>query len=132
MKPTALIINPARGGRADQDALTRALAEGRIAGAGLDTFVPEPLPPGHPLLESERAQSVPAAPTARGGLAVGPLLAVLEDREDLLRLLLDVRAEQLGYDALFPGWEPRHVLLRSRRRRQLPIGARRNLAEVPR
>jgi D-3-phosphoglycerate dehydrogenase / 2-oxoglutarate reductase len=59
MKPTALIINTARGGLVDQDALETALAEGRIAGAGLDTFVPEPLPAGHPLLESERVLLTP-------------------------------------------------------------------------
>jgi D-3-phosphoglycerate dehydrogenase len=59
MKPTAFLINTARGALVDQDALQAALAEERIAGAGLDTFVPEPLPPGHPLLESERALLTP-------------------------------------------------------------------------
>jgi D-3-phosphoglycerate dehydrogenase len=59
MKPTAFLINTARGALVDQDALARALAEGRIAGAGLDTFVPEPLPAGHPLLECERALLTP-------------------------------------------------------------------------
>jgi D-3-phosphoglycerate dehydrogenase len=59
MKPTAFLINTARGGLVDHDALAAALAAGRIAGAGLDTFVPEPLPAGHPLLESERALLTP-------------------------------------------------------------------------
>jgi D-3-phosphoglycerate dehydrogenase len=59
MKPTAFLINTARGGLVDQDALVAALDEGRIAGAGLDTFVPEPLPAGHPLLESERVLLTP-------------------------------------------------------------------------
>jgi D-3-phosphoglycerate dehydrogenase / 2-oxoglutarate reductase len=59
MKPTAFLINTARGGLVDQEALEAALAEGRIAGAGLDTFVPEPLPEGHPLLESERVLLTP-------------------------------------------------------------------------
>ena len=59
MKPTAFLINTARGALVDQDALQAALADGRIAGAGLDTFVPEPLPEGHPLLESERALLTP-------------------------------------------------------------------------
>jgi D-3-phosphoglycerate dehydrogenase / 2-oxoglutarate reductase len=59
MKPTAHLINTARGALVDQEALQAALAEGRIAGAGLDTFVPEPLPAGHPLLESERALLTP-------------------------------------------------------------------------
>jgi D-3-phosphoglycerate dehydrogenase len=59
MKPTAFLINTARGALVDQDALQAALADERIAGAGLDTFVPEPLPAGHPLLESERALLTP-------------------------------------------------------------------------
>jgi phosphoglycerate dehydrogenase-like enzyme len=49
MKPTAYFINVARGGLVDQPALADALREGRIAGAGLDVFAVEPLPPGDPL-----------------------------------------------------------------------------------
>jgi len=45
MKPTAFLINPARGGIVDEGALIRALEEKWIAGAGLDVFVKEPLPP---------------------------------------------------------------------------------------
>ena len=49
MKPTAFIVNVARGGLIDEDALYRALTAGVIAGAGLDVFVHEP-PTGSPLL----------------------------------------------------------------------------------
>ena len=50
MKPTACIINTSRGPIIDERALIDALRQGRIAGAGLDVFETEPLPPDHPLL----------------------------------------------------------------------------------
>jgi phosphoglycerate dehydrogenase-like enzyme len=50
MKPTAYLVNVARGEVIDEAALVTALRERRIAGAGLDVFAVEPLPTGHPLL----------------------------------------------------------------------------------
>ena len=49
MKPTAYLVNTARGPIVDEPALVAALVEKRIAGAGLDVFDTEPLPAGHPL-----------------------------------------------------------------------------------
>ena len=49
MKPTAYLVNVARGGVVDTKALIAALERGEIAGAGIDVTDPEPLPDGHPL-----------------------------------------------------------------------------------
>ena len=49
MKPSAILINTARGDVVDQDALVDALRGGTIAAAALDVTTPEPLPTGHPL-----------------------------------------------------------------------------------
>lgn len=59
MKPDAVLVNVARGGLVDTEALTAALASGAIAGAGLDVSDPEPLPDGHPLWSEPRALITP-------------------------------------------------------------------------
>lgn len=59
MKPTAVVINAARGAILDQEALLHALREGWIAMAALDVFVPERLAPDHPLLAQPNLIATP-------------------------------------------------------------------------
>ena len=84
MKPTAVLVNTARGEIVDAGALQIALEEGRIAGAGLDVTDPEPLRPDHPLLGAPNLTVLPhigsashATREAMASLAVDNLLAAL-------------------------------------------------------
>ena len=92
MKPTAYLINTARGPVVDQAALVRALEEGWIAGAGLDVFDPEPLPSDSPLLKLENVVVTPhmASHTdealLRMALVVEDMIAVLEGKEPRYRV----------------------------------------------
>ena len=59
MKPNAILINAARGGLVDEDALLAALESGHLHGAGLDVYAVEPAKPDHPLLHREDVVSTP-------------------------------------------------------------------------
>ena len=67
MKPSAILINTARGGLVDERALVDALREGRLAGAGLDAFVEEPLRDGHALLSCPNVLFSPHVGGGTGG-----------------------------------------------------------------
>lgn len=59
MKPSAILINTARGEMVDEDALYRALSENRLAGAGLDVMAVEPPPDDHPFFKLDNVVITP-------------------------------------------------------------------------
>ncbi len=92
MKPTAFLINTARGALVDEAALAEALAAGRIAGAGLDVLSVEPPAPSNPLLSAPRCVITPHIAWAT---------------RDARRRLLDTTA---GNVAAFLAGSPRNVV----------------------
>jgi lactate dehydrogenase-like 2-hydroxyacid dehydrogenase len=93
MKPTAILINAARGPVVDTDALVRALREGWIARAALDVTDPEPLPSNHPLVDLPNCIVVPHIGSAT---VVSRDLMATRAAENLLAGL---RGEKLPYCA---------------------------------
>ncbi|PNH80194.1 phosphoglycerate dehydrogenase [Arthrobacter sp. AFG20] len=88
MKPTAVLINTARGSLVDEEALAKALYDGTIAGAALDVLETEPLPSDSPLrgldnvlITSHLAGQTAQARTRAGLAAAHAVIDVLENRE---------------------------------------------------
>lgn len=77
MKPAAILVNTARGPIVDESALIETLRTRRIAGAGLDVFDVEPLPPGHPLTKLDNVVLTPhCAGVTPEALEAGLALAI--------------------------------------------------------
>lgn len=104
MKPSAFIVNTSRGGVVDQDALTWALTEQVIAGAGLDVLAVEPPGPDDPLLQLSNVIIVPhigsATTETRNAMAqcaVDNLVMVLRHQGSPFRVGPDGRPETLDH-----------------------------------
>jgi glyoxylate reductase len=100
MKPTAVLVNTARGGHVDQKALYEALKKGTIFAAGLDVTDPEPLPPNDPLYSLPNCIIAPHIASA----TVGTRDAMARICAD--NLLAGVRGESL------PAWVNPEVVRR--------------------
>ncbi|MFN3763789.1 MAG: 2-hydroxyacid dehydrogenase [Anaerolineae bacterium] len=93
MKPTAILINAARGPVVDPDALVRALSEGWIRAAALDVTEPEPIPPDHPLVSLPNCIVVPHIASAT--VSTRERMAAMAAEN----LLAGLRGERLPYCA---------------------------------
>jgi phosphoglycerate dehydrogenase-like enzyme len=79
MRSDAVLVNISRGGLIDEDALVAALANRRIAGAGLDVYVEEPVPFDHPLLALDNVILTPHIGGGTGGAREKQLRDVLNN-----------------------------------------------------
>jgi phosphoglycerate dehydrogenase-like enzyme len=91
MKKTACVVNVARGGVVDEDALIEALESGEIAGAALDVYMQEPLPPESPLWTTKNLTVYPHL----GGYSQGYEERAMPAIERNMRLWLDGRPKDM-------------------------------------
>lgn len=81
MKPSALLVNTARGGIVDTDALVKAMENGGLWGAALDATELEPMPADHPLFAMERVIVLPHAGGSCQDLNAGMVKCIMENIE---------------------------------------------------
>ncbi len=108
MKPTAILLNAARGGIVDEDAVAEALQKGTIAAAGLDAFDPEPLKAGSPLRGLGHKVLLSAhniTQNYRSGLHPGAVWA----KQNVLAALRGELPENIVNPDVLPRWKQRFI-----------------------
>jgi D-3-phosphoglycerate dehydrogenase len=108
MKPTAFLVNAARGEIVDEPGLARALAGKAIAGAAIDVYATQPLRREHPFLELDNVILTPhvAALTQESSLAMS-----LGAAEQVLQLMRGERPRHLVNAQVWPAWPHREEIL---------------------
>lgn len=99
-KPGVLVINAARGGIVDEEALHEALESGQVGGAGLDVFVEEPPPADHPLVAHPNVICTPHLGASTEQAQVNVSIAVAEQVRDYL--LNDVVRNAVNVPSISP------------------------------
>jgi D-3-phosphoglycerate dehydrogenase len=84
MKPGVRIVNCARGGIVDEQALAAAIRDGKVAGAALDVLAKEPPPAGHPLLQLDQVICTPHLGASTGEAQVNVAVAIAQQVADFL------------------------------------------------
>lgn len=107
MKPTAYLINTARGALVNEKDLHRALREGWIAGAALDAYDPEPPAPDNPLLSAELEFKTQLSPHAAGAAPEITRRMSAAQVENCLRALRGERPEFIVNPQVIPHWRER-------------------------
>ncbi len=83
MKPTAIVINVARGAVTDEQALADAILEGRLGGLGVDVFSTEPMPKNHPFTAISHLDNVSLTPHMAWGSYEARMRCMREIKENI-------------------------------------------------
>src|SRR5579875_3167956 len=96
MKPNSILINVSRGEICDEVALAKAISDGWIAGAGVDVFTQEPLPPDHPLVQAAKeGANLILTPHIAGATNEARMRIIQFTIENVARVLMGERPENV-------------------------------------